>query len=121
MPIFVRARNGGKSYELRVKHTRLPKPLYLTLDSEAEARRAGDLALAALERGEMPAWLRGTKESPYDTIADAVRAYQRGGKVATMAFPRFSGHRDKAHDDLGGVEWDGAGSLESSSSRRSSW
>jgi hypothetical protein len=64
MPIFVRTRNGGKSYALRVKHARLPEPAYLTFDSEAEARRTGELAEAALNRGEMPEWLQGTKENP---------------------------------------------------------
>jgi integrase len=82
MPIFVRPRNEGKSYELRVKHARLAKPAYLTLDSEPQARRAGELALVALDRGEMPAWLQGAQESPYSTIADVVRAYLRSGKVA---------------------------------------
>jgi hypothetical protein len=60
MPIHVRPRNGGKSYELRVKHPRLPKPAYCTFDHETDARRAGELALAALERGEVPAWMLGS-------------------------------------------------------------
>ena len=82
MPIFVRTRNSGKSYVLRVKHARLPKTIYLTLDTEAEARRTGELAKAALNRGEMPQWLQDTKESPYRTIAQVVRAFMRNGKVA---------------------------------------
>jgi hypothetical protein len=82
MPIFGRTRNGGKSYSLRVKHARLPEPAYLTFDIEAEARRTGELAEAALNRGEMPEWLQGTKENPYGTIAEVVRAFMRNGKVA---------------------------------------
>jgi hypothetical protein len=80
MPIQVRTRNGGKSYALRVTHARLPEPAYLTFDSEADVRRAGELAEAALNRGEMPQWLQGSKESPYSTIADVVRAYSRNGR-----------------------------------------
>jgi len=82
MPILVRTRNGGKSYALRVKHIGLSQPAYLTFDSEAEARRAGELAEAALNRGEIPPWLQGLKESPYSTIAEVVRAYLRNGEVA---------------------------------------
>jgi integrase len=78
----VRTRNGGKSYALRVKHAQLPKITYLTLDSEEEARRVGELAEAALNRGEMPSWLQGTRESPYSTIEDVIHAYLRAGKVA---------------------------------------
>jgi hypothetical protein len=54
MPIFVRTRNGAKSYALRVRHARLAEPAYLTFDREAEVRRTGELAEAALNRGEMP-------------------------------------------------------------------
>lgn len=91
MPIHVRTRNGGKSYALRVKHVGLPQPVYLTFDSEVEARRAGELAEAALNRGEMPAWLQGAKESPYNTIADVVRAYLRNGEVAaSTCAPRIA-------------------------------
>lgn len=58
MPIFVRPRNGGKTFELRVKHPRLPKAVYRTFDDEAHARRAGELALVALEGGEVPVGCR---------------------------------------------------------------
>jgi hypothetical protein len=82
MPIHVRTRNGGKSYALRIKHAGLPQPAYLTFDSEAEARRAGELAEAALNRGDMPLWLQAPKESAYNTIADVVRAYLRSCEIA---------------------------------------
>lgn len=58
MPMLVRSRRSGKAFELRVIHPKLPKPAYRTFDHEADARRAGELALAALERGEVPPWLQ---------------------------------------------------------------
>jgi hypothetical protein len=53
-PYLVRSRNGGRTYELRVKHSRLPKPVYHTFDVHEDAQRAGLQALVALDRGETP-------------------------------------------------------------------
>ena len=76
MPIFVRPRKGGKAFELRIKHQRLEKPVYRTFDHEADARRAGELALVALDRGEVPSWLHRSDEGDYGTAAAVIRAYR---------------------------------------------
>lgn len=81
MPIFIRPRKGGKAFELRVKHPQLPKPVYRTFDHEADARRAGELALVALERGEVPPWLQRSNEQPYSTVAEVIRAYRGAAAV----------------------------------------
>jgi hypothetical protein len=41
MPFLVRSRNNGKTFELRVKHRRPPKPVYHTFDVQEDAQRAG--------------------------------------------------------------------------------
>lgn len=72
---LVRTRNGGRSYELRISHPALPKPVYRTFTTELEARQAGQGALAALGRGEMPAWLQRGEKNPIPNLAAAIRAY----------------------------------------------
>lgn len=37
MPFLVRSRNDGKTYELRVKHGLLSKPVYFTFDVQEDA------------------------------------------------------------------------------------
>jgi hypothetical protein len=37
MPFSVRSRNNGKTFELRIKHWRLPKPVYQTVDVQEDA------------------------------------------------------------------------------------
>ncbi len=81
MPILVRPRRGGKAFELRVTHPRLPKPTYRTFDHEADARRAGELALAALERGEVPPWLKRSDATVFGTVAAVIRAYRSASAV----------------------------------------
>lgn len=81
MPIFIRPRKGGKAFELRVKHPRLAKPVYRTFDHEADARRAGELALVALDRGEVPSWLQRSDEGVYGTVAAVIRAYRNASAV----------------------------------------
>jgi hypothetical protein len=39
MPFLVRSRNEGRTYELRVKHSRLPKTVYHTFDVHEDAQR----------------------------------------------------------------------------------
>jgi hypothetical protein len=56
MPYFVRPRNNGRTFELRVKHYRLPKPVYRNFDLQEDAQRAGRDAVATLDRGEIPSW-----------------------------------------------------------------
>jgi integrase len=86
MPMLVRPRRGGKAFELRVKHSRLPKPVYRTFDREADARRAGELALVALDRGEVPPWLQRSDVQPFGTVAAVIRAYR--GALAVPASTR---------------------------------
>jgi hypothetical protein len=44
MFFLVRSRNDGKTYELHIKHSRLPKPVYFTFDVQEDAQRAGQRA-----------------------------------------------------------------------------
>jgi hypothetical protein len=76
MPFFVRPRSNGKSFELRVKHSRLSKPIYHTFDVHEDAERAGQRAIAALDRGETPSWLERTERRALVIISQAVLAYR---------------------------------------------
>ena len=77
MPFLVRSRNEGKTFELRVKHGRLSKPVYRTFDVQEDAQRAGQRAIAALDRGEIPSWLERSGRHALVTISQAVMAYRR--------------------------------------------
>lgn len=72
MPFFVRSRNNGKTFELRIKHGRLPKPVYHTFDVQEDAQRAGQRAIAALDRGEIPSWLERKERGALVTISQAI-------------------------------------------------
>ena len=76
MPFFVRSRNNGKTFELRIKHGRLPKPVYHTFDVREDAQGAGQRAIAALDRGEIPSWLERTERGALITISQAIVAYR---------------------------------------------
>lgn len=76
MPFFVRSRNDGRTYELRVKHGRLPKPVYFTFDVREDAQRAGQRAIAALDRGETPAWFERPERRALVTVSQAILAYR---------------------------------------------
>src|SRR5690606_19551089 len=54
MPHVIRTRNGGKSFELRIKHRLLQSPFYGTFATREEAERVAARGLAALEKGEIP-------------------------------------------------------------------
>jgi integrase len=71
----IRSRDGGKSFQLRVKHKLLDAPLYRTFYDRGEAERAEQRALEDLKRGEVPSWLKANDEKLYPTIAAAVRGY----------------------------------------------
>ena len=75
MPFFVRSRNGGRIFELRIKHARLPKPI-ITFDVHEDAQRAGQRAIVALDRGEMPSWLERTERGVLVTVSRAIVAYR---------------------------------------------
>lgn len=76
MPYFVRPRNSGRTFELRVKHGRLPKPVYRNFDLQEDAQRAGRDAVAALDRGEIPSWFERSERRALVTIAQAIVAYR---------------------------------------------
>jgi hypothetical protein len=76
MSIYIRPRSKGSAFELRVKHQRLARPAYATLGSREAAEALGHRTLAALERGEMPDWLKEPVRRECDTIADLIRAYR---------------------------------------------
>lgn len=81
MPILVRPRSHGHSFELRIKHKRLPKAVYRTFDTEEEARRVGLQALEMLDKGVVPAWLQPAEQAALKTVRDAIRAYLRACSV----------------------------------------
>jgi hypothetical protein len=89
MPFFVRSRNNGRTFELRIKHRRLPKPIYHTFDVQEDAQRAGQRAVAALDRGEMPSWLERTQRGALVAISQAIVAYR--GIRAVPRSPSASG------------------------------
>jgi hypothetical protein len=76
MSIYIRPRSKGSAFELRVKHKRLARPAYATLGSREAAEALGHRTLAALERGEMPDWLKEPVRRECDTLADLIRAYR---------------------------------------------
>jgi integrase len=75
VPINVRSRNGGKSFELRITHPKLDKPAYRTCSTLLEAQQVGTQALRALDAGQIPAWLYPQDQKPIQTIAQAVQGY----------------------------------------------
>jgi hypothetical protein len=76
MSIYIRPRSKGSAFELRVKHKRLARPAYATLGSREAAEALGHRTLAALERGEMPDWLKEPVRRECDTTADLIRPYR---------------------------------------------
>jgi integrase len=77
VPFFVRSRGNGKTFELRIKHGRLPKPVYRTFDVQEDAERAGQRAIAALDRGEIPSCLERPERRVLATIGQAIMSYRR--------------------------------------------
>jgi hypothetical protein len=76
MPFLVRSHSNGKTFELRIKHGQLPKPVYHTFDVREDAQRAGQRAIAALDRGEIPSWLERKERGALVTISQAIVAYR---------------------------------------------
>ncbi len=81
MPHVIRARNGGKSFELRIKHRLLQSPFYDTFSTREEAERVAARGLAALEKGETPTWMQRTDRREVVTIAKATQAYRAARAV----------------------------------------
>lgn len=80
--ILVRTRNGGKAWELRIKHRLLPKPVYRTYDTRALAEDAGNTALAQLARGTIPAWLQTDDRAAIKSIGHAIREHLKINPIA---------------------------------------
>ncbi len=76
MPIYIRPRSNGQAFELRITHKQLARPAYATLESREAAAALGQRTLAALDRGEMPEWLKKPGRRECETIADLIRAYR---------------------------------------------
>jgi hypothetical protein len=85
MPFYVRPRSNAKAFELRVTHKQLERPAYATMESREAAETLGQRTLAALDRGEMPEWLKKPVPRECETIADLIRAYR-----AIIAVPATS-------------------------------
>jgi hypothetical protein len=81
MPILVRSRNDGKTFELRVTHPHLEKPVYRTFDTRLDAERSGSQALVQLARHEVPVWLQQVDNRPLKTIGEAIWAYSLASAV----------------------------------------
>ncbi len=78
-------RQRGAKFELRVKHTLLPKVYTATFGTEQEARNYGNTLEALLSRGVVPEELRAHKragESP--TLATLMREYLIGVAASAL-------------------------------------
>ena len=71
MPFFVRSRSNGRTFELRIKHGRLPRPVYHTFDVQEDTQRAGQRAIA-LNRGEILSWLKHQERGALVVVAQAI-------------------------------------------------
>jgi integrase len=80
MSFHIRCR--GKGYEVRIKHRLLDKPFYATCSSEDEAKRVAATALAELDKGKVPSWMKRTSEEARSVcIAKAITDYRAGCAV----------------------------------------
>ena len=66
--LFVRTRNGGKSYEMRLIRPNLAKPAYRTFDTKEDAERAGRRALEDLRQVVTPTWLQAPERHTFATV-----------------------------------------------------
>lgn len=80
--ILVRTRNGGKAWELWVKHPLLPKPVYRTYDTKARADDVGNAALAQLARGSIPEWLQAEDRAAIKSLGHAIREHLKINPIA---------------------------------------
>ncbi|HEY8518898.1 MAG TPA: site-specific integrase [Gammaproteobacteria bacterium] len=76
MPYLIRTRNGGRSFELRIKHRLLKSPFYATFSTREEAERVAARGLAELDKGQIPIWMQRTERKEAVTIAKAIQAYR---------------------------------------------
>jgi integrase len=74
----------GDKFQLRVKHTLLPKPFFFTFPTEIEARSYGAQLEALLARGIVPQELLTPTQTPGDfLLLEVVRAYTQQSAVLT--------------------------------------
>ncbi len=81
MAILIRKRKNGRSFELRIKHKLLPKPVYSTWETEALAREFGEGAENFMDRGIVPEGLKPKPKFLFENIAGAIRAYEKAKGV----------------------------------------
>ncbi|WP_439587693.1 site-specific integrase [Hydrogenophaga sp.] len=73
----------GDKYQVRIKHKLLPKPLFVTLDSEAAATTYADHIEQLLDRGIVPAeLLEDSRRRIGRRLDDLVDAYRKSVSVA---------------------------------------
>lgn len=81
MATSVQAR--GARFQLRVKHSLLPKPFFFTFDTEVEARTYGDQLAALLSRGIVPAELLAAEPRGEDPLLiEVIRGYVKGAPIS---------------------------------------
>ncbi len=81
MTILIRQRKNGRSFELRIKHKLLPKPVYSTWETEALAREFGEGAEKFMALGIVPEGLKPKPKYLFENIAGAIRAYEKAKSV----------------------------------------
>ncbi len=81
MSYLIRTRSNGRSFELRIKSKLLPKAIYFTFDSEAEAESFAKTAETFLAKGIVPESLLATPKLAFTDIAGAIRAYEKASAV----------------------------------------
>lgn len=74
----------GARFQLRVKHSLLPKPFFFTFDSHDEAQSYGEQLMALLARGVVPADLLAPPERKADDplVIEVIRTYSKSAHVA---------------------------------------
>jgi hypothetical protein len=77
MPIHLRPRNNGCSFELRVTRNLLPKTHYRDFDTREQARAFDDGAKWFLVQNIIPVYLLPTPRLEFADIAGAIRLYDK--------------------------------------------
>jgi integrase len=86
MPVLVRPRGQGRTFELRIIHRQLQKAFYRNFDTEESAHKFGALAVSMLDSGMVPDFLVAKPRQEFNTIAGAIRIYEeRNGVPSSTA------------------------------------
>lgn len=94
----VRPTSAGK-FELTIRNKLLPKPVYLTFDSEAEAKTYGEQCDSMLRAGVVPKGLVADEVKPATRLSIVLQAHLNSGDVA----PSEEYLVTKLRDELGGL------------------